>query len=339
MMKCLCNPAPAALLCFLLPFSALADTLFFENGSSVEGPILAEKEDLYVIDLGHAVMTVPKAKVVERRKEEISKERVGNGAVAEDIYFSASEGSVIPVRELVKKLGEAVVEVRTRVGLGSGFVIHPDGYLITNQHVISGENQLTVTIFRRRGREFEKVQYKKIRIVAMDPVRDLALLKIEPDSTETFQYVPLGSSESIEQGQTVFAVGSPLGLDRTVSQGIVSLARRVMGPSVLIQTTTQINPGNSGGPLFNLQGHVIGVNNRKAAAVGVEGLGFSIPSSAVKTFIRQRDAFAFDPRNPNAGYRYLDPPRRQTSARPGAADKTGNAKKSDKTKKSAGDDK
>ena len=77
-----------------------------------------------------------------------------------------------------------------------------------------------------------------------------------------------------------------------------------------MQTTTQINPGNSGGPLFNLRGEVVGVNNMKIAAVGAEGLGFSICAQVVKSFLDHRDAYAFDPRNPNAGFRYLRPPKR-----------------------------
>jgi serine protease Do len=78
---------------------------------------------------------------------------------------------------------------------------------------------------------------------------------------------------------------------------------------LFIQTTAQINPGNSGGPLFNLRGEVVGVNDMKAMGVGVEGLGFTIPATGLKNFLRNRDAYAFDPRNPNAGYRYLEPPR------------------------------
>jgi serine protease Do len=76
-----------------------------------------------------------------------------------------------------------------------------------------------------------------------------------------------------------------------------------------LQTTTQINPGNSGGPLFNLRGEVVGVNNMKIAAVGAEGLGFSISADVVKSFLDNRDAYAFDPRNPNTGFRYLSPPK------------------------------
>lgn len=191
---------------------------------------------------------------------------------------------------------------------GSGFFIHPDGYVVTNQHVVSGEHRLTITLFRRNENELQHVQFTDVRIVAMSPAMDLALLKIEDGLDRPLPVVPLGSDQELRQGQTVFAVGSPLGLDRTVSQGIVSLTNRVLGHQLLIQTTTEINPGNSGGPLFNLHGEVVGVNDLKLAGIGLEGLSFAIPVSTLREFLVNRNAFAFDPRNPNAGFRYNEPP-------------------------------
>ena len=113
----------------------------------------------------------------------------------------------------------------------------------------------------------------------------------------------------MKQGQPVFAIGAPLGLERSVSQGIISLKNRLENGRMYIQTTTQINPGNSGGPLFNLRGEVVGVNNMKIVAAGAEGLGFAIPGAVLKAFLKNRDAFAYDPANPNAGFRYNKPPR------------------------------
>ena len=102
---------------------------------------------------------------------------------------------------------------------------------------------------------------------------------------------------------------SPLGLERSVSQGIVSLRNRSIEGRLFIQTTAQINPGNSGGPLMNLRGEVVGVNDMKFIGFGVEGMGFAIPSGVLKDFLKNRDAFAFDPKNPNAGFRYNEPPK------------------------------
>jgi serine protease Do len=182
--------------------------------------------------------------------------------------------------------------------------------VVTNHHVVAGETELSVTRFVKDSTGLRRVRHQTIRLVATDPRVDLALLQIEDrQGVERFATVPVGDSQTLEEGQGVFAIGSPLGLDRTVSQGIVSSRHRLLDGQLYIQTTTQINPGNSGGPLFNLRGEVVGVNNMKAMAVGIEGLNFAIPSAVLKNFLRNRDAFAFDPRSPNAGFRYNAPPR------------------------------
>lgn len=292
-----------ALAVFASPVFALS-TVQLKNGSSLQGDVLAEKADRVVVDLGFTVVTVPRDEI-----ERITAREAAPSAVAEttDLYRTAANLPVLSVKENVDRVGEAVVLVRTPTGLGSGFIIHPSGYIITNEHVVSGEYNITVTQFRRGATELEKVQFSKVRIVALDSRIDLALLKIEDAGTTIFPTLPLGD-DGLNDGQTVFAIGSPLGLDRTVSQGIVSARARPLDGQLYIQTTTQINPGNSGGPLFSLRGEVVGVNNMKAMEVGVEGLNFAIPAGVLKDFLRHRDAFAFDPRNPNAGYRYLEPP-------------------------------
>ena len=281
-------------------------TVQLKSGAKIEAEVIAEKADRVVVDLGFTVITVPRDEIESLK----TKEAAGAEPVVEnaDLYRSATGLPVMSVKENVDRVGEAVVLVRTPVGLGSGFFIHPSGYIITNEHVIAGEYNISVTQFRRGATELEKVQFNKVRIVALDSRLDLALLKIEDAGTSVFPTVSLGDGVSLNDGQTVFAIGSPLGLDRTVSQGIVSARARPLEGQLYIQTTTQINPGNSGGPLFNLRGEVVGVNNMKAMEVGVEGLNFAIPTAVLKNFLRNRDAFAFDPRNPNSGYRYLEPP-------------------------------
>jgi len=204
-------------------------------------------------------------------------------------------------------VGPATVQVRTATGLGSGFVISPEGYVITNNHVISGDYNISVILYEQGDKELRKVTFKKVELLAQSPLFDLALLKIHAD--RKFPFVPIAKRNVLEQGQEVFAVGSPLGLERSISSGIVSVRNRVVASGMtLIQHTSQINPGNSGGPLFNRQGEVVGVNNLKIASSSVEGIGFAIPAATVFHFIDNRDAYAFDPRNPNAGYRYLSPP-------------------------------
>ena len=280
------------------------------GGSELRGVIVLERPDVYYVDLGFDIISVPKEAVVGLT--EVSAD--GSGTVVDTtnkmLYRMSEEGGDQPIREWIGRLGEAVALVQTPTGLGSGFVINGDGYIVTNDHVIAGEHRISVTIFKDGDRELSKVTYDDVRIVATSSELDLALLKVEPKSDDPFHSVALAAASSgVFEGQTVFAIGSPLGLDRTVSEGIISVANRVISGRLYLQTTTQINPGNSGGPLFNLRGEVVGVNNMKIAAVGAEGLGFSISADVVKSFLDNRDAYAFDPRNPNTGFRYLSPPK------------------------------
>jgi serine protease Do len=307
--------------CLLVaPFSAFAlSTVQLKSGARLDAEVLVEKADRVVVDLGFTVLSVPREEI-ERIVPLITTATPTLADDAGDLYRLAINPSVLSVKENVDRVGEAVVLIRTPTGLGSGFIIHSSGYIVTNEHVVAGEYNLAVTQFRKGATELEKVQFNKVRIVALDTRLDLALLKIEDAGATVFPTVPVGDGAALSDGQTVFAIGSPLGLDRTVSQGIISARTRPMDGQLFIQTTTQINPGNSGGPLFNLRGEVVGVNNMKAMDVGIEGLNFAIPSGVLKNFLRNRDAFAFDPRNPNAGYRYLEPPQPVKAAATTAAD-------------------
>jgi len=300
--------------CLGLVASAQAfQTIDLKAGGAVRGEIVLERPDVYYVDLGFDVLEVPKASVAEVRTID---PETGTAIFKDEettLYTTDANRGDQSIRDWVETLGEAVALVQTPTGLGSGFVIHPDGYVVTNDHVIAGEHKIAITIFEQGQRELTKVTYDNVRIVATSSDLDLALLKIEGQHTEPFRVVPLAAvDESLREGQTVFAIGSPLGLDRTVSEGIISVANRVINGRLYLQTTTQINPGNSGGPLFNLRGEVVGVNNMKIAAVGAEGLGFSISSRVLKSFLDNRDAYAFDPRNPNAGFRYMSPPKVDT---------------------------
>jgi serine protease Do len=209
---------------------------------------------------------------------------------------------------LVNQLGESVVQVRTPSGLGSGFILNEEGYLITNFHVIEGETQLSVEVYHVKNGQLDRRSYKQVRIVAMNKFQDLSLLKIDDKDAPKFAFVTLGDSDALAVGERVFAIGSPLGLERTVTEGIVSTKTRQLMGELYLQTTTQINPGNSGGPLFNTRGEVIGVTNMKLAFG--EGLGFAIPVEAVRYFLKHRDSFAYDSDNPSTPYRYLEPPSR-----------------------------
>jgi serine protease Do len=288
-------------------FAGEAMKIVLKNGAELRGEVLKEREDSVVLDLGHTVLTVPRSdiSIFEKANAAAAKTAAVQG---EDIYFVEPGREPMTVEKNVQRVAESVVQIQTASGLGSGFIINKLGYVITNQHVIAGEREITVVVYRKKPGGLEKQPFTKVKIVAMNGFLDLAILQIDDPAASSLPFVPMGDSESLTQGQEVFAIGSPLGLERSVSKGIVSIRARESSGRWYIQSTTQINPGNSGGPLFNARGEVVGVNNMKAAGVGVEGLGFSIPSNVLKLFMKNREAFAFDPRNPNAGFRYLPPP-------------------------------
>ena len=165
-------------------------------------------------------------------------------------------------------------------GAGSGFIIHPDGYILSNNHVVEGAR--TIKVHLKDGQVFSA------KLVGRDPATDLSLLKIE--AKEPLPIVPLGDSDSVEIGDWVVAIGNPMGLSHTVTQGIVSAkGRREIKPDErlqyrnFIQTDASINPGNSGGPLFNLRGEVIGINT--AINAYAQNIGFSVPINMVKTVL------------------------------------------------------
>ena len=171
-------------------------------------------------------------------------------------------------------------EFRQR-GEGSGFIIHKDGYILTNAHVI--ENSDSVQIALSTGGLF------KGKLIGMDKVADLALIKI--DSPDPLPVIPLGSSKELKPGDWVMAIGSPFGLDLTVTVGIVSAKGRSLGATPyddFIQTDTPINPGNSGGPLINTQGEVVGINT--AVMQMGQGLGFSLPVDLAKKLVPELKA-------------------------------------------------
>lgn len=297
-----------AILCLFTPASAEYKTaqLHLTSGALIQGAILLEETDRLVVDLGFTVLSVPTEAI--QKIEQADQDQQLAPTQTEGLYQVGSQQPRLTVKENVDRSAEAVLRVKTPVGLGSGFAIHPSGYVITNHHVINGEHDISLTLFEQSANELRPVVFENVRIVALDDYRDLALLKIEDLDGHTLPIVPIGDAQLLRQGDTVFGIGSPLGFDRTVSQGIISLKNRLIEGQLYLQSTAQINPGNSGGPLFNLNGEVIGVNNMKIGAIGIEGLSFAIPTSTLRTFLDNVDAFAFDTSNPNHGFRYNQPP-------------------------------
>lgn len=171
---------------------------------------------------------------------------------------------------------------RPRGGVGSGFIISEDGYLITNHHVVTGADQITVTLNDRRVFTAE--------VVGTDELSDMALLKID---ARNLPAVTFGDSEDVKVGEWVLAIGSPFGLEFSAAAGIVSAkGRTVPGNQTsyvsFIQTDVAINQGNSGGPLFNLEGEVIGINSQiLSSSGGSNGVSFAIPSNVALNVVEQ----------------------------------------------------
>ncbi len=171
------------------------------------------------------------------------------------------------------------------VSLGSGFIIDPAGYIVTNNHVIDGADEISVTL--------QDNTTLKAKLIGKDERVDLALLKVESD--KPFKFVPFGDSDAERVGDWVLAIGNPFGLGGSVTAGIVSARGRDIrqGPyDDFIQTDAAINRGNSGGPLFNMAGEVIGINTAiYSPSGGSVGIGFSIPSNLSKSVVSQLREF------------------------------------------------
>jgi serine protease Do len=167
---------------------------------------------------------------------------------------------------------------------GTGFFISPDGYILTNNHLV--ENATKVTIFAIQGEEYTA------KVVGTDPKSDLALIKVEG---KNYPYVELGNSSQLKVGEWVLAIGNPLGMEHTVTAGIVSAKGRQLGTGMnvpdyqdFIQTDAAINRGNSGGPLVNMKGEVIGITSNILSPTGGNiGIGFAIPSSLANKVVTQ----------------------------------------------------
>lgn len=176
-------------------------------------------------------------------------------------------------------------------GIGAGVVLAPDGYIITNSHVVEGARKIRVRLqgLGKQDPELEEVHGPiEAKLVGIDRQSDLALLKIDMQDLPALE---LADSNKLNQGQVVFAFGSPLGLENSVTMGVVSATSRQIdpdNPAIYIQTDAPINPGNSGGPLVDVDGKVVGINTFiLSESGGNEGLGFAIPSNVVKTVYEQ----------------------------------------------------
>jgi len=195
--------------------------------------------------------------------------------------------------------GSAAVVLGRQSASGSGFVIEPDGYIITNGHVVNGAQRVQVILPPAQpGGSLStalssRIEVVPAKIIGVAREKDLALLKI--DVPNKLPALPLATYKDVRQGHAVFAFGSPEGLRNSISHGVISAVSRQLDPDsplIYLQTDAPINPGNSGGPLVNMNGEVVGVNTFiLSQSGGNEGLGFAIPCATVRTVFRQLKEF------------------------------------------------
>ncbi|HEX4130505.1 MAG TPA: trypsin-like peptidase domain-containing protein [Pirellulales bacterium] len=285
-------------------------TVTLVGGAKITATLLRESDDGIVLDLGTEVLNLPTKRVldIDRQAKAARRESKSDHGI-----FSTGRLEAADVPTLVKRFGDAVVMVKNAVGRGSGFIISKQGHLITNYHVVEGQTKLQVTLFRLTDQGYEKHELKKVKILALQPLRDLALLQLDTAELPGAMPAPvvIDDRDDLHVGDLIFAIGNPLGLERSVTQGIVSSTTRTIGHLRLIQTDASINPGNSGGPMFNARGEIVGVVC--AGATSFDGLAFGIPATDLVDFLVHRETYLYDSAQPQNGVTYLAPPYRAKS--------------------------
>lgn len=219
---------------------------------------------------GKAVVNISTVKTVQQSQgpQELFERFQGRGGPFGDFF-----------EQFERFFGPHQMPERQQRSLGSGFILSKDGYLVTNNHVVKKADEITVNL---QGGE----QSYQAKVVGRDPATDLALLKIDVD--RDLPTLEFGSSDQLEIGDWVMAIGNPFGLGHSVTAGIISAKGRVIGAGPyddFLQTDASINPGNSGGPLLNTQGEVIGINT--AIVASGQGIGFAIPAAMAEQVIAQ----------------------------------------------------
>jgi len=258
---------------FVLGGAVVAKNTNVDLRSAITGSKTADDLPKTVIDASAPISGV--ADLVEKTAPAVvnveTRVKVSNGL--DDLYFNDPF-----FREFFGNRLQQTPQYET--GIGTGFIISKDGYIITNQHVVNGATQITVKLAGNKTS-------LPARLVGQDYELDLAVLKIDGNSYPT---LPLGDSNKMRVGDFVVAIGEPYGLDHTVTTGVVSAKGRPItiqdrNYKNLIQTDAAINPGNSGGPLLNLSGQVIGINT--AVNESAQGIGFAIPINTAKDVLQE----------------------------------------------------
>ncbi|MDY2632503.1 MAG: trypsin-like peptidase domain-containing protein [Clostridium sp.] len=268
------------------------DSLDKENNDSIKGKNGLFKAIAIVLIIGLLGGAVGGGSIYYVMKKQLNE--LSNRTVIANPQTFSTDSEALSASEAFEKVAPAVAIVsvsgvidysgiipKETSGIGSGFIINEEGYILTNYHVIKGAKEVVVTLSDGTDANAKVVNY--------DENQDVAMLKISDDNIKVPAVVELGNSDALKPGEQVIAIGSPLSKEfgQTVTAGIVSATNRTVKTSSgvelnLIQTDTAINPGNSGGPLVNTKGEVVGINNMKLASDTIEGIGFSIPINSIK---------------------------------------------------------
>ena len=301
-----------ALAMAMLGASLHGDVITLQGGHEIHGDLVDRDDARLWVRVGTQIIEIQRSQVLEHQSAPTEE---GGAVIRRYLYHTVDDPVELTIEQQANRVKPSVIKVQTPKGLGSGVIINEDGYAITNAHVIQGETDLRTTIWMPESDgKTRRATLEDIEIIAVNNHLDLALLRLKHPDGGPFPYSPLESWEGIMVGQPVFAIGNPLGLEQTTSDGVVSTTQRNFEGLTYVQTNTAINPGNSGGPLFNTKGEVVGITNM--GILGGEGLNFAIPTRYVKDFIQNREAFAYDPMNPNSGHNYLPPPTRTREGAP-----------------------
>ncbi len=259
------TPVRAVLSAFLLTCAGLSIAPAALAAAPVPTPVVTGLPDFtdLIEKAGPAVVNI-------RTTERVRTGQGGPGEEEMQEFLRRFFGQPIPRRRSPQQQPQEEQEVQR--GVGSGFIISDDGYMLTNAHVVEGADEVTVTMTDRR--EF------KAKVLGADKRSDVALLKV---NATNLPYLRTGDSSKIRVGEWVIAIGSPFNLDNTVTAGIISAKSRDTGEYLpLIQSDVAVNPGNSGGPLINMRGEVIGINSQIATLSGAyNGISFAVPIDEV----------------------------------------------------------
>jgi putative serine protease PepD len=259
-------------------FPALLAAAVLGGGAATGAGVLLEQDHAStaterVVTQGRAVSTTDRA-----------------GRTAGEVYTEAGPSVAYVQATVVRRSASPFGFPQTQQGQasGSGFVVDPDGLIVTNAHVVEGATDVTVKL-GTDGRT------RAARVIRVDASKDLALLRVQTADGERLPALQLGDDTAAQVGDTTYAIGSPFGLQQTLTTGVVSAKqRRIEAPdgtaiTNVLQTDAAINPGNSGGPLLDAAGRVLGVNSQIATggsgSSGNVGIGFAVPASTVRGFL------------------------------------------------------